>query len=364
VDNREYWLALSCIEGLNPSVLIRLIRHFKTAEALSRACKEELLQFPGMNAELAGSIVDAFSSGPHTEVLRTMERLQISYLTYDDRRYPPLLKNIHDPPVVLYCQGELLQEDMKSIALVGARKATMYGKNVARKLACDLAHSGITVVSGMARGIDSWAHRGALDGGGRTIAVLGCGIDQSYPPENRNLKKDIIENGAVISEYPPGTPPLKHHFPARNRIIAGMTLGTVVAEAGLRSGSLITAEFAMEAGREVFAVPGSILSDENRGGHSLLKDGAGLVESVSDITTELGLVVAEKRRRPPGLSPAAVRILACIGDEGRTAPAVIELSGLEAQAVMTEMTMLELRGLVKRGPGNCFVRIQEAGEYS
>jgi DNA processing protein len=358
VNNREYWLALSCIEGLSPSLLISLIRHFRTVEALCRAHRSEILQLQGFSDELAGRVQDATSSPLHLSILKALEKHQLSYLTYDDALYPSFLRHTHDPPAVIYYEGHLYKEDMNSIAIVGARKATAYGKSVARRLACDLARSGITVISGMARGIDSWAHRGALDGGGRTIAVLGCGIDQTYPPENRGLRKDIVSNGAVISEYPPGILPQKYYFPARNRIIAGMTLGTVVVEAGLKSGSLITADFAMQSGRDVFAVPGSIMSDENRGGHALLKDGAKLVEGVDDILEELGFAVTRERKKEelPDLSDTGRKILACLGREAKTAPAIIELSGIEPQVVMAELTMLEIKGCIIRGPGNCFVR--------
>ncbi|MFH0801359.1 MAG: DNA-processing protein DprA [bacterium] len=276
-----------------------------------------------------------------------------------DPAYPALLKKIHYPPQRLYVRGRLIGDEM-CVAVVGARKASSYGKMVAEYLGEELAHRGIAVVSGMARGVDTAAHRGALRAGGRTIAVLGCGIDVVYPQENRGLMEEIAKSGAVITEFTPGEEPKPWHFPARNRIISGMALGTVVVEAGERSGSLITANFALEEGREVFAVPGQIKSPGSQGTHALIKQGAKLVEDIQDVLEELQLSI-ENRGKPRRAVPTSEeqKLLVSLGSEGRHTDEVIAESGMSAAQVTALLAVMELKGLVRRNPGNIFIPLME-----
>jgi DNA processing protein len=269
------------------------------------------------------------------------------------------------PPPFLILRGTLAREDGLAMAIVGSRHATPYGLQAAQRLGADLGARGVTVVSGLARGVDTAAHRGALEGGGRTVAVLGSGVDVVYPPENRRLASDIAGAGAVVSQFPMGTPPLAHHFPARNRLIAGLSLGTVVVEAAERSGALITARLAAELGREVYAVPGNISSPGSRGTNALIQDGAKLVQSWEDVVSEWP---PEWRRalRPvedatpagdgePG-EPAASALLAVLGEEPVAVDAVVERSRLPAGQVSAGLVVLELRGLVRRLTGQRYIR--------
>lgn len=282
----------------------------------------------------------------------------MAVVQWEDPSYPGLLRTIADPPRILYLRGTLRDEDRTAVAVVGARRASAYGIAVAEWLGQELARCAVTVVSGLARGIDAAAHRGALRGGGRTIAVLGCGVDIAYPPEHARLMAQIIEAGAVLAEYPPGTPPLKHHFPARNRIISGLSLGVVVVEGREDSGALITADCALEQGREVFAVPGGIFEQTSALPHRLLQQGAKLVTGVEDILEELRLP-----KRPP---PAAASAIALEGIEAAVyaqltmdpqhVDALVLRCGAPVAEVSRALVGLELRGLVRALAGQRYVR--------
>lgn len=278
-------------------------------------------------------------------------------ITIDDAAYPARLRTIFDPPSRLYVRGELRSADASAVAIVGARRATEYGKAVAEHLAGDLARCGITVVSGMARGIDTAAHRGALAAGGRTIAVLGCGPDVVYPPEHRGLMDEIIGHGAVMSEFSAGTPPRPGQFPQRNRIISGLSLGVVVVEGRLNSGALITADAALEQGREVFAVPGRITDPTAAAPHRLVQQGAKLVCSVGDILEELRLPV---RARPAAKMPPLEGIEALILAQLDIAPQHVDQLALRCghpvAAVSAALTALECKGLVAAWPGARYSR--------
>lgn len=269
--------------------------------------------------------------------------------------YPPLVAGIFDPPLVLWVRGATEILSNVAIAIVGSRAASAYGEDAAARLASDLAARGVVIVSGLARGIDAAAHRGALAAGGRTVAVLGCGADLAYPPEHATLMAEVARSGAVVSEFPPGTPPLPHHFPMRNRIISGLSLGVVVVEARQRSGALITADCALEQGREVMAVPGSVLSERHRGSHTLLKAGAALVETATDVLHALGLPVGEcvTSGSPGGCDPLLALMEA---GESYALDALAAASGAEAAALLPRLLELELQGLVRRLPGARFVR--------
>ena len=288
----------------------------------------------------------------------------VRVVTREQSGYPKALREIYDPPLALYIRGSMPSEEV-AIAVVGSRHASRYGLQTAERLAYDLALRGVTIVSGLARGIDGAAHRGALKAGGRTIAVLGSGLSIVYPPEHEQLAQQIREQGALVSEYPMTMEPLAQNFPRRNRIISGLSLGVVVVEAAARSGALITAGCALEQGREVFAVPGPITTPTSQGTHHLLKDGAKLVTSVEDILEELRLApqpvavaassASAKTTQP--LPEAEQRVLACVsGDEPRYIDLIAEESGLEMSAVSSLLSQLELRHAVRQLPGKRFVR--------
>ncbi|MBI4562418.1 MAG: DNA-protecting protein DprA [Candidatus Rokubacteria bacterium] len=291
------------------------------------------------------------------------ERIGARLVLLGDPEYPAQLKTIPSPPPFLFVRGEILAEDALAVALVGARRGTRYGLQVAQQLAADLAARGVTVISGFARGVDTAAHVGALGAGGRTIAVLGSGVDVIYPPENRRLLARVIERGAIVSQFPMGARALGEHFPFRNRTIAGLALGTVVVEAAERSGALITAGHAGELGREVFAVPGNITSEMSRGTNRLIQDGAKLVESWEDVAVELPeawrqrLVTPEPRAPAgPSLEGDEGRLLALIGQGPVHAAELIERSRIPSGRAAALLVTLELQGWIRQLPGKLYVR--------
>ncbi len=302
-----------------------------------------------------------------TDRRQTRERVGLRRIERGDEEFSPHLSVVASAPTCLYVRGALRPDDALAVALVGSRRATPYGLAVAERLAGDLAARGVTIVSGLARGIDSAAHRGALAAGGRTIAVLGSGVDVVYPAENRRLASAIEASGALVSELPPGTPPLPHHFPARNRIIAGLALGVVVIEAAERSGSLITAGWAAELGREIMAVPGRVTSAESRGANRLIQDGAALVADWQDVVDQLPARWRACLRAAPRAAAAPSsgsptddaereRLLAAIGEDGVGVDDVIERTGLPSGRVAALLLDLELEGRVRQLGGKRFVR--------
>lgn len=278
-------------------------------------------------------------------------------------RYPDRLRRIYDPPPLIYVRGDLRSAE-PAVAVVGSRRATATGRVVTERLAAGLAASGVTVVSGLARGIDAVAHRAALDAGGRTIAVLGCGLDVIYPPEHSGLMEAITQQGCIITEFPLGTPPLRHHFPQRNRIIAGLTLGVVVVEGDERSGALSTAGYALDEGREVMAVPGSVLNPLSRAPNGLLRQGATLVESAEDVLAAVGLPLPSRQTvqasaiTPPEGPPAVV--WQAVRTEPTHIDQVAQEAGLPVAEVAALLMELEIRGLVRQVPGKHFIRIEGA----
>jgi DNA processing protein len=292
---------------------------------------------------------------------RKIARLKVEVIGWTDARYPPSLTCIHEPPLVLYVRGELIEEDSCGVALVGTRYATAYGKSVARKLARELAYRGITVISGLARGVDLAAHEGALEAGGRTVAVLGSGVDVVYPKENSSLVEAIQREGcgAVVSELPMGSKPLSGNFPRRNRIISGLSKGVVVVEAPERSGALITARLALEQGREVFAVPGPVTSPYSRGVHMLLRDGAKLVEDVNDILEELELPDFSQNssaEHTVELTLGEEAVLKVLSQDARHIDVIGQACGLSPAETAEALMRLQLRGKVRELPGKLFHR--------
>jgi len=293
MDAKAYWVGLTRVYGLGPKRFQLLLNKIGTPEKIWNSKEVELAAVLGRTSPVVQNILKCRATLDLEKELAALEDYQVQVITLQDPEYPVNLLNIYDPPPVLYVRGSLSKEDSRSVAVVGSRRATPYGRAMADRLAGDLAREGFTVVSGLARGVDTYGHQGVLKAGGRTIAVLGCGVDIVYPRENQSLFEEIVAKGAVISEFPLGTPPEATNFPARNRIISGLSLGVLVIEAAEDGGALITADFALEQGRDVFAVPGPITNRYSRGTNRLIKDGAKLVEGVEDIVEEY---VEEKRR--------------------------------------------------------------------
>src|SRR5512147_2274511 len=321
-DHVLFWIGLSSIPGVGRVTFRKLVRHFGSAERSLAASPGELRDIEGLSSRVVEAIGAFDWRIPAEREVAKAKETGVAIITLDDPSYPGKLRDTPDPPLFLYVKGSLAPEDDNAVAIVGTRRPTHYGKTVTKRLAGELAAWGFSVVSGMARGIDTEAHLGALAAEGRTIAVLGCGIDVAYPPENRGLMERISQagRGAVITENPFGTKPEAGYFPARNRIISGLARGTVIIEASEDSGSLITAQYALEQGRKLFAVPGNIGSPVSRGTHSLIKQGATLVEGTGDILAGLGVkdrhARREKAARPlPQLTPGETAVLQSLSGE-------------------------------------------------
>lgn len=356
---------LACLPGVGGRLRRLLLERFGSPRAIFAATTAELMTVARIGPKLAAAIPATVMEGVAEDVLATCRRGGVDLLVESASGYPGLLSRIDDPPGILFVRGRLEPCDSLAVSIVGSRHASAYGKRVAWQLAGGLARAGYTVVSGLARGIDAAAHRGALDAGGRTIAVLGTGVLNIYPPEHGDLAREIVARGALVSEEPPLAAAHAGAFPQRNRIVSGLSLGTVVVEAADRSGALITARLAGEQGREVFAVPGQVDSRTARGCHKLIRDGARLVESVDDILEELGplfepATTADGREvKAPAellLGDVERRILAAIDDHGDHAVVdvddLVAASGLAASQVLSTVGALEMRRLVRRQPGN------------
>lgn len=356
--NLDKWLSLKKIPNLGDAGIKKLYDHFGSADAILNADIWKLSQVEGINQKaLQGLLENLNKSGMPGLQLRK----GVTALTFDDPEYPRNLLNIHDPPSILYVKGGLLPRDEKAIAIVGTRKATHYGEEIAKRFACELAGLGITVVSGMALGVDTCAHQGALEAKGRTIAVLGCGVDVVYPPENEELAQKIPACGAIVSEFLPGEPEDHWKFPRRNRIISGLSHGTIVIEGGVTSGAMITARLALEEGREVFAVPGNILSETSRGPHRLIKQGAKLTESIDDVLdelTHLGITanrtVQTEKKDYSFLSPDEQAIIKHLSHDPRHVDEISRLSGIEISRTLTLLSQLEIRRIICQTPGKMF----------
>ncbi len=363
------WLALKAIPGISDNLYKRLIEEFGSPEEVLKAEEKDLARVPEIKRDVVRTIREKRvpASSADRDVAKELElikRHKIDIITLNDVSYSQSLKAIYDPPPLLYVKGKIKKEDKNAIAIVGSRRATTYGRLTAQRLSAQLAAQRITIVSGMARGIDSEAHKGALAVGGRTIAVLGCGIDVVYPPENRALEERIASSGAVITEFPFGTRPFAGNFPKRNRIISGLSIGVIIVEAAQKSGALITARLALEQGREVFAVPGSTTSPYSKGTHNLIKDGAKLVEDIDDILEELKPLIElrmEKGKESqdslrPLLSKDEEIIYNIVTQEPKHIDLLIQESKLSAQKVTGILMNLQLKRLVKELSGKNFVR--------
>lgn len=349
----KYWIWLSSLPGIGARRFYDLLKRFETAENVFNSSESELKSHGLIGDETAKAIVSNRNIEKIDNYLKKVKDNGINVYLSNQDEYPVNLKHIYDPPPVLYSVGELLESDNQAIAMVGSRKATEYGLKTAERLAGELASYGITVVSGMALGIDAAAHKGALKAKGRTIAVLGSGVTHIYPKSNTNIYNEIIKNGAVVSEYPLGVTPVSGNFPARNRIISGLSLGIVIVEAGLKSGSLITADFALEQGREVFAVPGGINSPNSAGTNSLIKNGAKLVSEVGDILEELNFNVESLSEKCMEFEMDEIEavIAASLVNSGRSLNEISSLTGLEVSMVLSKTAIMELKGIINNIDG-------------
>jgi len=365
-DELAYWMALLRAPGLGPRLWRQLFDSGVRPQALfARAQRSGVPALP-----LAAPTLAYLRAPDWRAVERDLDWLARSgseALTWLHPHYPPLLREISDPPPILFVQGETAALCRPQVAVVGSRNPSPHGRELAGEFARSLSAAGLVVTSGLATGIDAAAHGGVLAAGGATVAVLGCGLDRIYPPAHRSLALDIGRGGALVSEFPPGTPPRAHHFPRRNRLISGLTLGTLVVEAAARSGSLITARLALEQGREVFAAPGSIRNPLSRGCHALIRQGAKLVETVGDILEELGPLAACAAVAPAPVTPSGDggpwsahqgRLMELLGFDPTPMDVLIERSGLTPEEVSSMLLVLELHGYVVAAPGGQFCRNQ------
>ena len=358
-------LCLTMVSGVGPNLFRALVERLGSPTSVLDAPMSRLRDVPGIGVKLAERIVAARRECNVDQELAECERLGVHVLTADSSEFPASLKTIPGPPAVLYVRGELLPRDTLAIAIVGSRHCTHYGLRTAERLGGSLARTGFTVVSGLARGIDASAHRGALAAGGRTIAVLASGVGNIYPPEHKELAEQVIKSGALVSEMPTSFEPIAGLFPQRNRIISGLSLGVIVVEAAQRSGALITATHAKEQNREVFAVPGPVDSVASRGCHALLRDGATLVESADDVLDALGPLMDEIKptadtsvRHPLELTLNDLerKLLDLLGSDAISADELVSRSRLAAPQVLSALSVLEMRRLVRRLPGNMYAR--------
>ncbi len=367
-DN-QLWIALNLARFTWPALHAQFARHLSVPEVLQRLCTEGISVLESLVPGLGEKLAAIQQSSAFAHELTRLETTQLSTMTIADADYPQSLRWTPDPPLVLYVRGSIQEDDGLAVAVVGSRKPSNYGKAMAQRLSTELVQHGFTVVSGLARGIDSQAHLGALQAGGRTIAVLGSGINVIYPPENRRLCDTISDRGAILSEFPLDTKPDRWNFPRRNRIISGLSLGTLVVEATAHSGALHTARHTLEQGREVFAVPGRIDIPHSRGTNNLIKQGAKLVESVDDILAEFPEAVqasaawqrtvqepSSPARTPADLSEEETKILEITQPEETHIDVLIQASQLPAHLVASILVTLELRGLIRQFPGKLFAR--------
>ncbi|MFP4057400.1 MAG: DNA-processing protein DprA [Candidatus Brocadiia bacterium] len=341
----------------------RLVAALGSHEAVRGASARDLRSHGGLGPKLAAEVARLQRSDEPDEELAQAAERGVAVVPFTHPDYPKALRRIHDPPLVLYVEGGLEPADAVALAVVGTRRATHYGRTQAARLAAELATRGVTIVSGFARGIDTEAHRAALDAGGRTLAVLGSGLAALYPPENAPLAEEVVKDGALVSEFPLHTRPLRPLFPRRNRIVSGLALGVVVVEAGWQSGALITADWALDQGREVFALPGRVDRAASRGCHRLVRDGATLVETADHVLEGLGDVGATlappraKAHAPPlELAGEEATVAAAVGDEPTHIDVITDACGLPAHTVASVLMVLEVKKAVSQLPGKLFVR--------
>ena len=363
----KYWIGFTLIPGIGRVRFSRLQQHFGEMKRAWNAGADEL-EAAGLDDKSIKSIINHRPKVSLDNEMEKLERYKITALTLKDEAYPSRLKEIYDPPPVLYIRGRLTTEDEWAVAVVGTRRPTYYGREVTEKISGDLARNRITIISGLAKGIDAAAHRAALDAGGRTIAILGCGLDIVYPADHAKLARGIMEHGALVSELPLGTSPKRENFPLRNRIMSGMSLGVLVVEADEKSGARITADRALEQDREVFAVPGSVLSPMSRLTNKLIQEGAKLVRGADDIMEELNLTMAVQQAQAKELIPATETESAILQILRNFSPEPLHIDEVGRQTCMSIATisstlaMMELKGMIKQVGGMNYIVAREARE--
>ncbi|MEW6201542.1 MAG: DNA-processing protein DprA [bacterium] len=354
---RIYWSAVNSVSGMHPDLFFRLLEHFGTMQALWEAPASALEADDVLSPVMREHILSARKDRDARREVQIALEKGVKIVTMEDDDYPVPLRTIPQPPPVLYIKGKWEKTDERSIAIVGSRRCTQYGRDLASEIAEGLAKQSVTVVSGLAAGIDTWAHRGALSAGGRTIAVLGSGIDYIYPPLNKRLAEEIAGSGAIITEFPFGEKPEKRNFPRRNRIISGLTLGTIVIEARPGSGALITAEYAAAQGRRIFAVPGDVKTELNRGPHQLIRSGAALVESAEHVLQELGIEPTQEQIHfEPELEGREQLIYSMISTAPCSFDEICARTSSTASEVSSTLLMLEMKNLIRQLPGKMYVK--------
>jgi DNA processing protein len=362
----RYWVGFNKVPGIGAARLRALLDYFGDLETAWRASAHDLRQAGLDRRSVTNLLREREKLDLDAEVAR-LQRAQIGVLTWDDPDYPSNLAQVYNAPPLLYVRGRIEKRDEWAVAVVGTRRASVYGKEAARMLGRDLAQAGVTVVSGLAKGIDTIGHRSCLDAGGRTIAIMGCGLDEIYPPENGRLAAEIVERGALVSEYALGTRPDARNFPPRNRIISGLSLGTVVVEADRGSGALITADFAAEQGREVFAVPGSIFARGSRGANYLIQQGAKMVCNVADVLEELNLTMVSQQAQARAVIPeneTEALLLQHLSAEPVHVDYLGRVAELPIAQVSSTLALMELKGMVRQVGGMNYVLAREGSvEY-
>ncbi len=367
MDENQFWIGFTLVKGIGAVRFQRLLEYFGNAESAWVANPSELAE-AGLSSKLIERLISVRDKVDLSIIWEQILSKGIQVLIWKDDDFPHRLKEIDQPPPVLYLRGELLPEDNWAVAIVGTRRVTPYGRQVTEEIASYLAANGITIVSGLARGVDSLAHSAALKAGGRTLAVLGSGVDRIYPPENRPLVEQMLEQGAVLSDYAPGTPPEASNFPPRNRIISGLSMAVIVIEAGKTSGALITAEFAAEQGREIFAVPGNIFAPQSKGTNKLIQNGAHPLLSASDIMQILNLTRLGQHKAARKALPAdevESKLLDAMGEEPLHVDDILNQTNLPVDKVSATLVMMELKGLVRQVGNMHYVAVREVqSDYS
>ena len=361
MEDRKYWVGFNLIKGIGAVRMQGLIGYFGDLKSAWNAAPHELTE-AGLGMKVIERVIQARENVDLDQVWAKIEKQGITVLTWQDESYPQRLKEIDQPPPILYIRGEYLPDDLFAVAIVGTRRVTPYGRQITEELSAFLAANNMTVISGLARGVDAIAHHSALKAGGRTIAVLGSGVDKIYPPEHHALAEQMIERGAIISDYAPGTPPDASNFPPRNRIISGLSLAIVVVEAGETSGALITAEFAAEQGREVFAVPGSILAPQSKGTNKLIQNGALPLLSVNDLMQALDITRVGEQKAARKIMPAdaiEAKLYSVLSSEPLHVDEIRSQSELPIEKVSAALALMELKGIVRQVGGMNYIAVRE-----
>jgi DNA processing protein len=363
-DSRRFWVGFNLVKGIGPVRFHSLLDTFGDAASAWQASPEALIA-AGLSQKITANLLKIRAQIDLDQIWKNIQAKGIHVLTWEDETYPRYLREIDQPPPVLYLLGGFVPDDDWAVAIVGTRRVTAYGRQVAEEVAATLARSGVTVVSGLARGIDAVAHQAALNAGGRTLAVLGSGVDCIYPPEHRKLAERIAAQGALVSDYAPGTPPEANNFPPRNRIISGLARAVVIVEAGLDSGALITASFAAEQGREVFSVPGNINAPQSQGTNRLIRDGARPLLSPQDILELLNLNMATEQRTARAVLPAdagEAQLLKVLNRQPLHVDEIRSQTGMPIEKVTATLALMELKGMVRQVGGMNYVAVREPTE--